>query len=184
MRTKQIAEWMYIVLNTATNRVEYKKVNDIDGYIAYINKCAQYSDKLVLRVINEREEQIETWQGNINSQDELIDISVRHTKRCKRCGQIKHINMYSKQKGSADGLLHYCKDCKSLENKTRPSRKKTTDIDNVERVTIEGQKLCKVHAHVELATFTARQLMEELKARGYRWDYMIPPQKKITFDSI
>lgn len=45
-------------------------------------------------------------------------------------------------------------------------------------------KLIKVYAHPELAKFHPRQLMEELKARGWRWEYMLEPQKKIYFDKI
>ena len=28
------------------------------------------------------------------------------------------------------------------------------------------------------------ELMEELKARGFRWEYMLEPQKKIFYDKI
>lgn len=46
------------------------------------------------------------------------------------------------------------------------------------------EKLHKVYAHPDLARFNHRQLMEELKARGFKWDYMIEPQRKIYFDKI
>lgn len=36
----------------------------------------------------------------------------------------------------------------------------------------------------DLEKFTPRQLMEELKSRGFTWDYMLEPQKKIFFNKI
>lgn len=42
----------------------------------------------------------------------------------------------------------------------------------------------KVYAYPGLAKFTPRQLMEELKARGFRWEYIIEPQRRIMFDKI
>jgi predicted HTH domain antitoxin len=44
--------------------------------------------------------------------------------------------------------------------------------------------MIKIYSNVELAKFSPRQLMEELKARGFRWDYMLEPQKKIYFEKI
>lgn len=42
----------------------------------------------------------------------------------------------------------------------------------------------KVSAHPELAKFTPRQLMEELKSRGFKWEYMLEPVRKIMFEKI
>ena len=36
----------------------------------------------------------------------------------------------------------------------------------------------------ELSQYTPRQLMEELKRRGFTWDYMLEPQRKIYFNKI
>jgi hypothetical protein len=42
----------------------------------------------------------------------------------------------------------------------------------------------KVYTNSELSKFTPRALMAELKARGFRWEYMLEPQKKIMYDKI
>ena len=44
--------------------------------------------------------------------------------------------------------------------------------------------MIKVYSNAELAKFSPRQLMEELKARGFKWDYMLEPQRKIYFEKI
>lgn len=63
---------------------------------------------------------------------------------------------------SPDGHQPYCKDCRS-----EMASERTKKI-----------RLSKVYSNPELAKFTPRQLMEELKSRGFRWDYMLEPQKK------
>lgn len=57
---------------------------------------------------------------------------------------------------------------------------KAKTIDKVEKT----DSKIKVYSNADLARFTPRQLMEELKARGFRWDYMLEPQRKIFFDKI
>lgn len=69
---------------------------------------------------------------------------------------------------SPDGHQPYCKDCRS-----EMASERTKKI-----------RLSKVYSNPELAKFTPRQLMEELKSRGFRWDYMLEPQKRIMFDKI
>ena len=60
------------------------------------------------------------------------------------------------------------------------------DKVETEKIVIDAQEhtMAKVHTNAELAKFTPRQLMAELKARGYRWEYMLEPQRRIMYDKI
>lgn len=78
------------------------------------------------------------------------------------------IESFHKMAKSPDGHQPYCKDCRS-----EMASERTKKI-----------RLSKVYSNPELAKFTPRQLMEELKSRGFRWDYMLEPQKRIMFDKI
>lgn len=69
-------------------------------------------------------------------------------KRCSRCGKEKPLSEFHKNKTMADGLHYYCKDC-------------VRDIQS---------KKCsthKVYTNPKLAEFHPRELIAELKARGY-----------------
>lgn len=90
------------------------------------------------------------------------------TKKCNRCGRELPIESFHKLAKSPDGHQPYCKDCRS-----EMASERTKKI-----------RLSKVYSNPELAKFTPRQLMEELKSRGFRWDYMLEPQKRIMFDKI
>mgnify|MGYP003478770073 FL=1 len=60
--------------------------------------------------------------------------------------------------------------------------------DKVEtKKVIVDEKECtmaKVYTNPELAKFTPREMMAELKARGFKWEYMLEPQRKVYFDKI
>jgi hypothetical protein len=45
-------------------------------------------------------------------------------------------------------------------------------------------KLLKVFTNPELAKFSPRDLMTEIKARGFKWEYMLEPQKKIMYEKL
>lgn len=79
-------------------------------------------------------------------------------KRCNRCGRELDESEFYKHKRAKDGLQPYCKQCqKELQRmsiKAIMPRLKEPQIR-------EGK------TNPELAQFTPRQLMEELKARGY-----------------
>lgn len=73
------------------------------------------------------------------------------TKKCNRCGELLPLTSFNKCKSSKDGYYSICKSCRKI------------DYMNKGKVS----KLSKVYSDVELAKFTPRQLLEELKARGY-----------------
>ena len=61
------------------------------------------------------------------------------TKRCKSCGQLLPIIAFKTDPRSKDGYCHICNACKAKGKEGNP----------------------------KLAEFTPRELMEELRARGY-----------------
>lgn len=103
-------------------------------------------------------------------------------KRCSRCGRELPRTDFHKSASKKDGLQSECKECRcQIDKDSRVKRKlKNQGV----AVTTINEKMHKVYAHSDLARFTPRQLMEELKARGYRWDYMLEPQKKIYYDKV
>jgi predicted HTH domain antitoxin len=110
------------------------------------------------------------------------------TKRCSKCGQVLPITDFNKSKANKDGLQNYCRDCQkhfAAERNKKLSRNESVyQKVKEEKEDVKVHNLSKVYAHSELARFTPRQLMEELKQRGYRWEYMIEPQKRIYFNKI
>lgn len=78
------------------------------------------------------------------------------TKICKKCGKELPLDKFYKNKSQKDGLGYYCKDC---INAYKSSRKANAD---------GWGKLTKVFANPDLAKFKSRELIEELKARGYK----------------
>lgn len=65
------------------------------------------------------------------------------TKICKKCGKELPVDKFYKNKSQKDGFGYYCKDC---VNAYKSSKK----------------------ANPDLAKFKPRELIEELKARGYK----------------
>lgn len=110
-------------------------------------------------------------------------------KKCSKCGRELPITSYSKKTGAKDGLQEMCRDCKAAYMREYTSRKKQAiSSEKVEKIIVKHEEqphtLMKVYTETELAKFTPRQLMLELKARGFRWEYMLEPQRKVYFDKI
>jgi DNA-directed RNA polymerase subunit RPC12/RpoP len=102
-------------------------------------------------------------------------------KTCSKCGRELPKENFNKCATNPDGLQYVCKECGSKANKeSRERRRALKALDSV--TTHDG--MCKVYSHPELSKFTPRELMAELKARGFRWEYMLEPQKKIMYDKI
>ncbi len=72
------------------------------------------------------------------------------TKECSRCHRTLPVTEFYKKSGTPDGLQYVCKECISEINKAARRSKKAFGGGNP-----------------ELSRFTPRQLMAELKARGY-----------------
>ncbi len=79
------------------------------------------------------------------------------TKICRKCGKELSIDNFYKDRSAEDGLRCYCKACIKAYNAS-----KKTDTER-RRGGIE-----KVFTNPDLAKFKPRELIEELKARGYK----------------
>lgn len=95
------------------------------------------------------------------------------TKVCNKCGRELPIEAFSKKTKSKDGLQDMCKECQSAYNREHLLKKKA-----------EAHKMIPVYTNPELAKFHPRELMAELKARGFRWEYMLEPQRKIMWEKV
>lgn len=78
------------------------------------------------------------------------------TKRCSKCGRVLPLSEFQKCSKNLDGLQYHCRDCHNEAARTYYGKK---------------QQACRPYSgkagNPELAAFTPRQLIEELKARGY-----------------
>lgn len=86
------------------------------------------------------------------------------TKVCNKCGRELPIEMFSKGKNK-DGLQRTCKECVSVYMKEYAERRKA---QRKEKENAEFEKEHKIYTNKDLAKFSPRDLILELKARGYR----------------
>lgn len=107
------------------------------------------------------------------------------TKICKKCGQELPLENFSKNAKMKDGLQNHCRACASEYSRQIWQRKKAQKKEN-ER--IEFEKKFKVYTNKDLAKFTPRELMLELKARGYFGELMFREVKvtehRISLDKL
>lgn len=90
------------------------------------------------------------------------------TKVCKKCGRELPLDQYFRNKAMKDGHDSQCKECKTaytLEYQKKYRARKREQAKENER--IEFEKKYKIYTNKELAKFTPRELILELKARGY-----------------
>lgn len=103
------------------------------------------------------------YNKNINFTMEEIK-----TKVCSKCGRELPIEAFGRNHTCKDGRCGTCKECKNAYTKEwwRKNReKKKAQAKENER--IEFEKKYKIYTDKDLAKFTPRQLILELKARGY-----------------
>lgn len=74
------------------------------------------------------------------------------TKKCTKCGRELPLSEFNKCSINTDGLQYRCKECCNKESMEYYYKK---------------SKMNKVYSNPELAKFTPRELMQELKSRGY-----------------
>lgn len=90
------------------------------------------------------------------------------TKVCKHCGRELPLSDFYTNSKAKDGHATYCKVCSnaiSVEYARKRRERKKAEAKENERM--EFEKKYKIYTDKELAKFTPRQLMLELKARGY-----------------
>lgn len=125
----------------------------------------------------------------------MQDVENVSTKVCPKCGRELPTSEFHRNKHNKDGLQDKCKDCQRDWNREYQRRKREEhrleklnheDKIETEKVVIDAKEhtMAKVYSEPELAKFTPRQLMQELKSRGYRWEYMLEPQRKVYFEKI
>lgn len=90
------------------------------------------------------------------------------TKVCKKCGRELPLDQFFRNKAMKDGHDSQCKECKTaytLEYQKKYRARKREQAKENER--IEFEKKYKIYTNKELAKFTPRELILELKARGH-----------------
>lgn len=102
------------------------------------------------------------------------------TKYCKCCKRELPITEFGKNAAAKDGLQTYCKECHRCKVKESYRKQRSDAIDNATK----EKDMLKVYTNADLAKFTPRELMAELNARGFQWEYMLEPQRKIMFSKI
>ena len=86
------------------------------------------------------------------------------TKVCTRCGKELSLDSFSPVQKDGTKLRAMCKDCvKEYQREYSLKRK----VINKKTPTAMGDNYRKVYNNPDLATFTPKQLMDELRSRGY-----------------
>ena len=91
------------------------------------------------------------------------------TKKCGKCGEVKPTTEFYKNIKAADGYDTYCKECKRQMNKENYAKK-------------VSEKKAAEACH-PLSKYTPRDLLAELKRRGYKWDKMYILQE-VKYENI
>lgn len=81
---------------------------------------------------------------------------IKKTKVCVKCGRELPLENFSPNVKCKDGYRYECKECTAEYQRNLYKKRK------------EGLKQHKVYSNPDLAKFTPRQLIEELKSRGYK----------------
>ena len=96
------------------------------------------------------------------------------TKKCSRCGRVLPVTEFHKRPSAKDGLQYYCRECHN-ESARRSYQKRKNEQKSVLNQSTQTES--------ELSKFTTRQLMEELKRRGFKWGSMYYVQY-VSYDKI
>lgn len=86
-------------------------------------------------------------------------------KKCTKCGRVLPISEFNKSRRHKDGLQYYCCECQHETNREVTSLKKKLLSDN------------------PLSGYTPRELLAELKNRGYKWEKMYCIQE-VKYENI
>lgn len=93
------------------------------------------------------------------------------TKVCTKCGRELPIENFYTNKSLKGGHENCCKECKSAYSREW-ARRRAAKKKEIENERIEFEKKYKIYTNKDLAKFTPRELMLELKARGYEGELL------------
>lgn len=94
------------------------------------------------------------------------------TKVCSKCGRELPLSEFYKKSDSKNGLQSYCKECAKRSSKYAKRSRERKKARKIEEERIAFENKYKIYTCKELAPFTPRELMLELKARGYTGDLL------------
>lgn len=103
----------------------------------------------------------------------ISNLRIMEQKTCIRCKQTKPITEFGRLKSTEDGINPRCKSC--LREYARQAYSKRNS-------TLPARRGGAIH-NPDLAGYTDRKLLEELKARGFVWSDMKRIQP-VKYDSI
>ena len=95
------------------------------------------------------------------------------TKVCIKCGKELPIDAFNKKASSKDGLQTHCRECHSAYMRERYIANKNNK-----------QKMLPVFTNPELAKLQPRELLAELKSRGYEWEKMYAPRQEVLYSKV
>lgn len=103
----------------------------------------------------------------------ISNLRIMEQKTCIRCKQTKPITEFGRLKSTEDGMNPRCRSClREYANQAYSKRKST----------LPARRGGAIH-NPDLAGYTDRKLLEELKARGFVWSDMKRIQP-VKYDSI
>lgn len=117
------------------------------------------------------------------------------TKKCTHCGKELPVSMFHKSSSSSDGYQAWCKPCINEDARKRHARKRAEKFAAQQAanqlppsvstfVTVDGKTYNKVEPKAKtLEEYTPRELLAELKRRGYIWSDMYVKQT-VAWDKI
>ena len=88
---------------------------------------------------------------------------MENLKKCACCGQELPLSSFNKSKQSPDGHYTYCRECVSKRNKEKYAKMKS---EKQSSAPVEFHK--PVVLNTDLQRFQPRELISELRRRGYR----------------
>lgn len=97
-------------------------------------------------------------------------------KICKKCGRELPLEAFGNLSTSPDGKYDRCKECVNQQQKINRNQRKAKE----QGITTETPMGGGIDA---LKSFTPRQLLKELKSRGYIWENMYV-KRKVVYEDI
>lgn len=100
-------------------------------------------------------------------------------KKCTRCGSVLPISEFGIDKRQKDGHNIYCKECLRQLSQIRRAKKAENKKHEMLKVAIVDTP------KVNFENVSSRELLAELKSRGYYWtDMYVNEPKKVDFNKI